>query len=107
MAQEKGVILPMNNSISYIAVEGAIGAGKSSLAKMLADKLNAKTILENFEDNPYLEKFYHSPAEYSFRTQVFFLVERYTQLQQLQQSLGKLQIQGEINIEFRNRSKKF
>jgi len=85
VAQEKGVILPMNNSISYIAVEGAIGAGKSSLAKMLADKLNAKTILENFEDNPYLEKFYHSPAEYSFRTQVFFLVERYTQLQQLQQ----------------------
>lgn len=73
------------NQLSYIAIEGVIGAGKTSVAQMLSEKLNAKLILENFEDNPFLEKFYNSPAEYAFRTQMFFLLERYSQLQELHQ----------------------
>lgn len=71
--------------ISYIAVEGVIGAGKSSLARKLAETINARLILENFEDNPFLNKFYKNPQEYAFRTQMFFLLERYHQLQQLHQ----------------------
>lgn len=58
---------------------------KTSVAQMLAEKLNAKLILENFEDNPFLEKFYVKPEEYAFRTQMFFLLERYTQLQEVHQ----------------------
>jgi deoxyadenosine/deoxycytidine kinase len=75
----------MNNPINYIAVEGVIGAGKTSLAQMLSSRLNAKLILESFEDNPYLEKFYKDPRAYAFRTQIFFLLERYNQLQELHQ----------------------
>jgi len=71
--------------INYIAVEGVIGAGKTSIASLLAKRLNARLILENFEDNPYLGKFYENPAEYAFRTQIFFLLERYNQLQELNQ----------------------
>lgn len=78
-------ILNTNTNVNYIAVEGVIGAGKTSLANLLAQKLNAKLILENFEDNPYLEKFYQNPAEFAFRTQLFFLLERFNQLQQLNQ----------------------
>jgi deoxyadenosine/deoxycytidine kinase len=74
-----------NTSINYIAVEGAIGAGKTSVASLLAKRLNARLILENFEDNPYLGKFYENPGEYAFRTQIFFLLERYNQLQKLNQ----------------------
>jgi deoxyadenosine/deoxycytidine kinase len=77
----------LNNSpgISYIAIEGVIGAGKTSVAAKLSERLNAKLILENFEDNPFLEKFYSNPAAYAFRTQMFFLLERYSQLQELHQ----------------------
>lgn len=74
-----------NNQVSYIAVEGVIGAGKTSVASLLAERLNARLILENFEENPFLEKFYHKPEEYAFRTQMFFLLERYSQLQELHQ----------------------
>ncbi len=74
-----------NNSLSYIAVEGVIGAGKTSVASMLAERLNAKLVLESFEDNPFLEKFYQKPEDYAFRTQMFFLLERFTQLRELNQ----------------------
>ncbi len=74
-----------NSGLSYIAIEGVIGAGKTSVALMLSEKLNAKLILENFEDNPFLEKFYVDPSKYAFRTQMFFLLERYTQLQEVHQ----------------------
>jgi deoxyguanosine kinase len=74
-----------NTNLSYIAIEGVIGAGKTSVAQMLAERLNAKLILENFEDNPFLEKFYIRPDEYALRTQMFFLLERYTQLQNVHQ----------------------
>lgn len=78
-------ILNSSNSISYIAIEGAIGAGKTSLANLLSTRLNAKLILEKFDENPFLEKFYKEPETYSFRTQIFFLLERFQQLQELHQ----------------------
>ena len=74
-----------NSQICYIAIEGVIGAGKTSVARLLAKKLNARLILENFEENPFLEKFYMEPGKYAFRTQIFFLLERYNHLKQLQQ----------------------
>ena len=74
-----------SSQIKYIAIEGVIGAGKTSLAKMLAKKLNAKLVLESFEDNPFLEKFYKNPRRYALHTQMFFLMSRYKQLLELRQ----------------------
>jgi len=72
-------------NLRYIAVEGVIGAGKTSLADMLAKTLGATTILEEFEQNPFLEEFYNDPQRYAFQTQVFFLISRFQQLQDLRQ----------------------
>ena len=71
--------------IKYIAIEGVIGAGKTSLAKKLADKLNSKIILEEFEANPFLGQFYEDRKRYAFQTQMFFLINRYKQQQRLHQ----------------------
>jgi len=71
--------------IRYIAVEGVIGAGKTSLAKILANKINAKLILEEFETNPFLSKFYDDRKRYAFQTQMFFLINRFKQQQELNQ----------------------
>ncbi len=73
------------NKIRYIAIEGVIGVGKTSLAKKLAQRLNAKLVLEDFEDNPFLEKFYKDPPRYAFHTQMYFLMSRFKQLQDLRQ----------------------
>jgi len=70
---------------TYIAIEGVIGAGKTSLAKLLAERLDANLVLENPEDNPYLEDFYRDPKRYAFQLQVFFLLNRYRQLLTLPQ----------------------
>lgn len=72
--------------IRYIAIEGVIGAGKTTLATMLGEKLGAKIILEQFEENPFLPKFYEDPKHYAFQTQIFFLLSRYKQQQQLFQA---------------------
>jgi deoxyadenosine/deoxycytidine kinase len=64
----------------YLVIEGNIGAGKTTLAMMLAKDLNAKLILEQFADNPFLPKFYKNPERYSFPLELSFLAERYTQL---------------------------
>ncbi len=69
----------------YIAIEGVIGAGKTSLAKKLADKLSAKLVLEEFENNPFLEKFYDDRSRYAFQTQMFFLIDRFKQQEQFNQ----------------------
>ena len=69
----------------HIAIEGAIGVGKTSLAKLVAEKYNTKVILEQFEDNPFLSKFYEDRSQYAFQTQLWFLMERYKQQQGLEQ----------------------
>jgi deoxyguanosine kinase len=71
--------------LRYIAIEGVIGAGKSSLAQMLSEKLDAKLMMEQFEENPFLEKFYNDRKRFAFQTQMFFLINRYKQQQQLKQ----------------------
>ncbi len=71
--------------IRYIAIEGVIGAGKTSLAKKLSERLDANLILEEFETNPFLEKFYDDRKRFAFQTQMFFLINRYKQQEQLGQ----------------------
>lgn len=71
--------------IRYIAIEGVIGAGKTSLAQKLAANLKANLILEEFESNPFLGSFYEDRRRYAFQTQMFFLINRYKQQQELQQ----------------------
>ena len=70
----------------HIAVEGTIGVGKTSLAKILGERLEAKLILEEFEENPFLVDFYKDPERFAFQTQLFFLLSRYRQQQDLQQT---------------------
>jgi deoxyadenosine/deoxycytidine kinase len=72
--------------VKYIAVEGPIGVGKSSLAKLLSERLNARLVLENVEENPFLEKFYLDIRGYAFQTQLFFLLARHKQQRELAQS---------------------
>jgi len=69
----------------YFAIEGVIGAGKTSLARLLGEKLEAKLILEQSETNPYLDDFYRDPQRYAFQIQLFFLLSRYRQLLNLPQ----------------------
>jgi len=71
------------NSLRYIAVEGVIGAGKTSLTARLCQSLSATPIYEEFEKNPFLDDFYQNPERYAFQTQIFFLMSRYKQQQQL------------------------
>jgi len=75
----------MNLSSYHICIEGTIGVGKTSLAKRLASKLDAKLVLEKFEENPFLKDFYSNRDRYAFQTQLFFLLSRYKQQQELQQ----------------------
>ena len=70
---------------SYIAIEGPIGVGKTSLAEIIADKLNTRKALEDFEENPFLDNFYDNIEEYAFQTQMFFLLQRYKQQQEIKQ----------------------
>ncbi len=67
----------------FITIEGNIGAGKTTLAQILAKKLNARLILEEFAENPFLPKFYENPAQYAFPLELFFMAERYKQLKEL------------------------
>jgi len=69
----------------HIAIEGAIGVGKTSLTRLISEKYSAKLILEKFEDNPFLSKFYQDRTTYAFQTQLWFLMERYKQQQGLEQ----------------------
>jgi len=67
----------------YIAIEGAIGVGKTTLSRLLASRFQADLLLEVFEENPFLADFYADRAAYAFQTQIFFLLSRYHQQQEV------------------------
>lgn len=67
----------------FIAIEGNIGAGKTTLAHLLSKTLNSRLVLEQFADNPFLPKFYDNPGQYAFPLELFFMAERYKQLKDL------------------------
>ena len=72
--------IPISEKYNYIAIEGNIGAGKTSLANMMSDEYNAKIVLERFADNPFLPKFYEDNERYAFPLEMSFLADRYQQL---------------------------
>jgi deoxyadenosine/deoxycytidine kinase len=67
----------------YISIEGNIGAGKTTLALLLSKALNSRLVLEEFADNPFLEKFYENPSQHAFPLELFFMAERFKQLKDL------------------------
>ena len=67
----------------YISIEGNIGAGKTSLAKLLAAEYGAKLVLEQFADNPFIANFYEQPEKYAFPFELFFVAERFKQLSEM------------------------
>lgn len=67
----------------FITIEGNIGAGKTTLAHLLSKHYNARLILEEFADNPFLAKFYENPQQFAFPVELFFMAERYKQLKDL------------------------
>jgi len=69
----------------FITIEGNIGAGKTTLAHLLSRHYNARLILEEFADNPFLPKFYDNPGQYAFPLELFFMAERFKQLKELLQ----------------------
>ncbi|HTY36472.1 MAG TPA: deoxynucleoside kinase [Bacteroidota bacterium] len=75
-----------SSDIRHVAIEGVIGAGKTTLSQMLSDRLGARLVLERFEENPFLPNFYEDPEHYAFQTQIFFLLSRYKQQQELFQA---------------------
>jgi len=72
-------------NLYYIAIEGVIGVGKTSLGELLSERLNAKLVTEKFEDNPFLKDFYLNRERYAFQVQLWFLLSRYRQQKELQQ----------------------
>ena len=81
-----GIVKPADHQLpNYIAVEGAIGVGKTTLARNLATTFEYETLLEMPEDNPFLEKFYASPKANALPTQLYFLFQRTRQLKEIKQ----------------------
>ncbi|PWN06061.1 deoxynucleoside kinase [Rhodohalobacter mucosus] len=73
----------MPNKFDFIAIEGVIGAGKTSLAQILAERNGARLVLEQFEENPFLPKFYENRKRFAFQTQLAFLASRFKQQQRV------------------------
>lgn len=78
----------------YIVVEGPIGVGKTSLAKILAAEFQARSVFERVEDNPFLPKFYENRRRHAFQNQIFFLLSRYQQ----QRDLSQHDLQGQSTV---------
>ena len=76
---------------NFITVEGNIGAGKTTLSHLLSKHFNARLILEEFAENPFLPKFYESPQQYAFPLELFFMAERYKQMKDLLQTKDMFQ----------------
>lgn len=97
--QSKWLQNPIKNydlsKFKYIAIEGNIGAGKTSLSTKLASDFNAKLILERFKENPFLPKFYKEPERYAFPLEMSFLADRY---QQLLEDIAQLDLFNECMI---------
>jgi len=70
---------------SYIVVEGPLGVGKTSLALLLAERINGKTILEDSKGNPFLANFYEDPRRFAFQTQLFFILRRFQKQEEINQ----------------------
>src|ERR1700704_4879311 len=68
---------------NFVTIEGNIGAGKTTLTNLLSKHYNARLVLEQFADNPFLPKFYENPGQYAFPLELFFMAERYKQLKEL------------------------
>ena len=81
-----GILQPGLMKYNYVTIEGNIGAGKTTLAHILSKHFNARLILEQFADNPFLPKFYENPRHYAFPLELFFMAERYKQLKDLLQT---------------------
>ena len=75
----------------FITIEGNIGAGKTTLTNLLAKHFNAKAVLEEFAENPFLSKFYDNPKQYAFPVELFFMAERYKQLKDMNHSKDMFQ----------------
>ncbi|MGV9013283.1 MAG: deoxynucleoside kinase [Flavobacteriales bacterium] len=94
----------------YVALEGLIGAGKTTLAKRLAQEWDAEVVLEEFADNPFLPRFYLEPARYAFSLELSFLAQRYHQLKRVGErslfqpitvadySIGKSQVFASVTL---------
>lgn len=76
---------------NFVVIEGNIGAGKTTLSHLLSKHYNARLILEEFADNPFLPKFYQNPDQYAFPLELFFMAERYKQLKELLQTKDMFQ----------------
>ena len=76
---------------NFVTIEGNIGAGKTTLAHLLSKHYNARLILEEFAENPFLPKFYENPGQYAFPLELFFMAERYKQLKELLQTKDMFQ----------------
>ena len=76
---------------NFVTIEGNIGAGKTTLAHLLSKHFNARLILEEFADNPFLPKFYENPSQYAFPLELFFMAERYKQLKDVLQTKDMFQ----------------
>ncbi len=74
-----------SNGIKYIAIEGNIGAGKTTLARLLSERVEASLFLEEVDDNPFIERFYENQEVYAFQAQIFFLLNRYRQQMEIGQ----------------------
>lgn len=89
----------MRSPYQYIAVEGLIGAGKTTLAKRLAHEWDADTVLEEFDDNPFLPRFYDDPQRHAFAVELSFLAARYHQLKRVaERSLFKPTVVADYSI---------
>lgn len=73
--------MDINFPYNYIAIEGNIGAGKTTFCQLIKEEYSCKLILEQFDDNPFLPFFYDDPERYAFTVELFFMTERYKQLQ--------------------------
>ena len=97
----------MSKKYKFIVVEGPIGVGKTTLERKLANNLNSKIMLENFLDNPFLEKFYKDIDKYALSTQLHFLLQRSSDLMKLSTDDTSIANNNYVSDYFINKDKLF